>query len=348
MGVLGKIHIWGLPFSSIWGYNALAMMKRVLSGIQPSGKLHIGNYLGAIKQHLDSQELADWDRYFFIANYHALTTTRDPEQVRENSMDVARTYLALGLDPEKSLLFLQSDVPEVTELTWILTCVAGMGMLERCTSYKDKKARGLETNHGLFAYPVLQAADILIYDSHVVPVGMDQKQHIELSRDLAQRMNHLYGDILVVPDVQIKEDVAVVPGVDGQKMSKSYQNTIDLFAPKKKMKSQIMSIVTDSKGLDDPKDPDSCNVFALYKFFSSKEEQDAMAANYRAGGYGYGHAKLALLEKIQTFIEPHRDRYNHLVSHPDEVMDVLRDCGKTARATARKTMDRVRDAVGML
>ena len=290
----------------------------------------------------------DVDRFFFIANYHALTTLRDPELVREYSFDVARTYLALGLDPAKSLLFLQSDVPEVTELTWYLSCMAGMGQLERCTSYKDKKARGLETNHGLFAYPVLQSADILVYDSHIVPVGKDQKQHVELCRDLANSLNHVYGDVLVVPEVQIKEDVAVVPGVDGQKMSKSYGNTIDLFTTKKKLKSQVMSIVTDSKGLDDPKDPDTCHIFALYKHFSTAEEQAEMAENYRGGGYGYGHAKLALLEKINQTIGPHQDRYQHLTQNPDEVIDVLRDCGKKARAVARGVIDRVRNAVGML
>ena len=323
------------------------MKRRVLSGIQPSGKLHLGNYLGAIQQHLKSQEQEDWDRYFFIANYHSLTTSPDPEVLRENTLDVARVYLAFGLDPEKSLLFLQSDVPEVCELSWFLSCLATMGLLQRCTSYKDKVARGISANHGLFAYPVLQAADIIIYDSHVVPVGMDQKQHIEVARDLAQKFNLAYGDTLVVPEPQIVEEVAVVPGTDGQKMSKSYGNTIDLFAPKKKMKSQVMSIVTDSKGLDEPKDPDTCNVVTLYKFFASEDEVAEMGAKYRAGGYGYGHAKLELLAKIQEFIEPFRDRYEQLKANPDEVRDVLRDCGQKARATAQKTIERVREATGI-
>ncbi|CAM2008349.1 tryptophan--tRNA ligase [Acanthopleuribacter pedis] len=324
------------------------MKKRVLSGIQPSGKLHIGNYLGAIRQHIDSQNQADWDRYFFIANYHSLTSHPDPETLREWTLDVARTYLALGLDPEKSLLFMQTDVPEVTELAWILTCLAPMGLLQRCTSYKDKVARGIEANHGLFAYPVLQAADILIYDSHFVPVGSDQKQHIEVCRDLAQKFNIRYGETLVVPDGMIKDEVAVIPGIDGQKMSKSYQNTIDLFGTKKELKKQVMRIETDSKGLEEPKDPDTCNVFALYKFFANKEEIAEMAANYRAGGYGYGHAKLALLEKLNHFLEPHRERYNHLVKNEDEVLDVLRAGAKTARATAQETMRRVRAAVGFI
>ena len=264
------------------------------------------------------------------------------------SLDVARTYLALGLDPEKSLLFLQSHVPEVCELTWFLSCVAPMGLLQRMTGYKDKTARGLEANHGLFAYPVLQAADILIYDSHVVPVGKDQKQHIELCRDLAIKINLRYGDILVVPEVQIREAVAVVPGTDGQKMSKSYQNTIDLFASKKQIKSQVMGIVTDSKSLEEPKDPDTCNVFALYKLFANAEELAEMAAAYRAGNYGYGHAKKALLEKVEAFIAPHRDRYQYYLTHRDEVMDILTDAGRKARAVAQATVARMRDAAGIL
>jgi len=324
------------------------MMKRVLSGIQPSGKLHIGNYLGAIQQHLASQEQADWERYFFIANFHSLTTKPDREILREHCLDVARVYLALGLDPARSLLFLQSDVPQVTELAWCLSCQAPMGQLQRMTGYKDKVNRGLNANHGLFAYPVLQAADILIYDSHLVPVGADQKQHVELCRDLAIKFNLAYGETLVVPDVQIKEDMAVIPGTDGQKMSKSYNNTIDLFASKKQLKAQVMSIVTDSKGLAEPKDPATCNIFGLYRFFAGAAEVAQMEANYRAGGYGYGHAKLALLDKIQAFMEPHTERYHHYLDHPDEVMDILRSSAAIARATARKTMDRVHEALGLL
>lgn len=324
------------------------MTKRVLSGIQPSGKLHIGNYLGAMRQHLAAQADANLDRFFFIANYHALTTLPDADFVKSCSLDVARSYLALGLDPEKSLLFLQSDVPEVCELAWLLTCQAPMGLLQRATSYKDKVARGLVANHGLFAYPVLQAADILIYDSNIVPVGADQKQHLEITRDLAVKLNQTYGDVLTVPVPHIMDSVAVIPGIDGQKMSKSYNNTIDLFGTKKQLKKQVMSIVSDSKGLEEPKDPSTCNIFALYKFFSSAEEQAAMADSYRAGGYGYGHAKLALFEKLDAYFGPHRERYQHLVDHPDEVMDVLRESGKKARAVAQATMTRVREACGLL
>jgi len=324
------------------------MKKRILSGIQPSGKLHLGNYLGAIKQHLDSQDDDRFERFFFIANYHSLTSIQDRDRVRELSLDVARTYLALGLDPERTLLFLQSDVPEVCELAWVFSTLTPMGLLQRCTSFKDKVNRGISPNHGLFAYPVLQAADIIIYDSHFVPVGADQKQHIEVSRDIALKFNGTYGDLLVVPEPMIKEEVAVIPGIDGQKMSKSYNNTIDLVTTKKQLKSQVMSIVTDSKSLEEPKDPETCNVFALYRFFASPAEIEEMAQRYRAGGYGYGHAKLALLEKLNNFLEPHRDQYARLLQDRDLVMDVLRDSAKKARAVARQTMDRVRDAVGMI
>ena len=323
-------------------------MKRILSGVQPSGKLHIGNYLGAIRPHLDAQLEENSERFYFIANYHSLTSLQDKVILRELTLDVARTYLALGLDPAKSLIFLQTDVPEVCELSWVLSTVASMGLLQRCHSYKDKVARGLIPNHGLFAYPVLMAADILIYDSHVVPVGADQKQHVEVTRDLALRFNHVFGETLVVPEPLIKEEVAVVPGTDGQKMSKSYNNTIDIFAPKKEMKKQIMSIVTDSKGLEDVKDPSTCNVVKLFRFFATKEEVQIMEEKYRAGGYGYGHAKLELLEKIDAIVSPFRERYEYLKKHEDEVMDILKTCGVQARKIAKETMGRVREATGLM
>ena len=324
------------------------MKKRILSGIQPSGKLHLGNYLGAIRQHLASQEKTDWDRFFFIANYHSLTSRPGKDVLMDYSLDVARIYLALGLDPNRSLLFLQTDVPEVCELTWVLSTLIPTGLLERGVSYKDKLARGLEANAGLFLYPVLQAADILIYNSHLVPVGADQKQNLEICRELAKKFNRHFGETLVVPEASIKEEVAVVPGTDGQKMSKSYGNTIDLFASKKKLKSQVMSIVTDSKNLEDPKDPETCNVVALYQFFASEDELAEMKANYRKGGYGYGHAKLALLDKIQSFAEPHRERYQYYLSHEEEVLEILKESGKKARSVAQETMVRVRQAVGLL
>jgi len=324
------------------------MKKRVLSGVQPSGKLHIGNYLGAIKQHLDAQSLDDWDRFYFIASYHALTTTPERDDIRKRILHIARGYLALGLDPERSTLFMQHDVPEVCELAWVLECLAPMGLLQRATSYKDKVAKGLEANVGLFSYPVLQAADILVYDSHLVPVGADQKQHLEICRDLAIKLNQQYGETLVVPEAKIVESVAVVPGIDGQKMSKSYNNTIDLFGSKKALKKQIMAIVTDTKTLEEPKDPDTCNVVALYRLFASAPEVAEMEAAYRAGNYGYGHAKLALLEKLDSILAPHRDRYRYYEEHEDEVIEILREGGKVARAKAREVMARVRDAVGLL
>lgn len=320
---------------------------RTLTGLQPSGRLHVGNYFGAMRPAVELQE--EGEAFYFIADYHAMTTTHDPAELRENVRGIAVDFLACGLDPGKAVFWRQSDIPEVNELAWILSTACPMGLLQRCHSYKDKVAQGIAPSHALFAYPVLMAADILLYDSDRVPVGDDQKQHLEVTRDLVIKVNERYGEgTLVMPEAIIREAVAKVPGLDGQKMSKSYNNTIDLFVSKKKLKSQVMSVVTDSKGLDEPKDPDTCNVFALYKLFANADEQAEMAANYRAGGYGYGHAKLALLDKIETFIAPHRDRYQHLTDHPDEVLDVLRAGAKVARGEARRVMDRVRDAVGIL
>ncbi len=234
---------------------------RILSGIQPSGKLHIGNYFGAMRQHLQLQ--ADNEGFYFIADYHALTTGPDPAELKQGSLDVAMDYIALGLDTEKTVFWRQSDVPQVTELAWILSCITPMGLLQRCTSYKDKVANGLSPNHGLFAYPVLQAADILIFDSNLVPVGADQKQHIEVTRDIAIRFNNRYGETFVVPREHILDSVAVVPGLDGRKMSKSYDNTIEIFESEKSVRKKVMRIVTDSTPVEDPKDPDTCNVFAM-------------------------------------------------------------------------------------
>ena len=236
---------------------------RVLSGIQPTGKLHIGNYFGAMRQHLQLQ--AENDGFYFIADYHALTTNPEPQQYKEHTLDVAKDYLALGLDPEKTVFWRQSDVPEVTELAWILSCVTPMGLLQRCTSYKDKVEQGLSPVHGLFAYPVLQAADILMFDSHLVPVGADQKQHIEVTRDIAIKFNNIYGETFVIPEEHILKSVAVVPGLDGRKMSKSYDNTIEIFEPENKVKKKVMRIVTDSTPVEDPKDPETCNAFAFLK-----------------------------------------------------------------------------------
>lgn len=320
--------------------------KKILSGIQPSGVLHIGNYFGAIRQHIALQK--ENDCLYFVANYHALTSISDRQKLQEHSLMVAIDYLALGFDPEKARLFLQSDVPEVTELAWILSTVTPMGLLERAHSYKDKIARGLSPTHGLFAYPVLMAADILIYDSEYVPVGKDQKQHLEITRDIAEKFNLTYGQTLVVPEELILPEVAVVPGTDGQKMSKSYGNTIEIFADYKTLKSKVMNIVTDSTPLEAPKNPDSSTVFNLYKLFATPGETEEMRRKYLAGGYGYGHAKKELLEKIWTYFEPHRKLRAELENNLDYVKEVLRQGASTARQKARQVLERVRDRVGLL
>jgi tryptophanyl-tRNA synthetase len=318
---------------------------RILSGIQPSGKLHIGNYFGMMRPAIELQERGQ--AYLFIANYHALTTVTDPEVLRAHTWDVALDFLACGLDPERTVFFRQSDVPEVTELSWLLSIVTPMGLLERCHSYKDKTAKGITPSHGLFAYPVLMAADILAVQSDVVPVGRDQKQHVEVTRDLAIKFNNQYGEVFTVPEPSIRETVAVVPGVDGQKMSKSYNNHIELFGSKKETKSRVMRIVTDSTPLEDPKDPDTCNVFALYKLFADEAEQQAMADQYRAGDFGYGTAKKALFEKLWNYFEPYRARREALAADPDFVESVLQRGAEKARIEAGKTLQAARKAMGL-
>lgn len=318
---------------------------RILSGIQPSGKLHIGNYFGAMRQHLQLQ--AENEGFYFIADFHALTSSPDPAELRANSLDVTADYIALGLDTDKTVFWRQSDVPEVTELTWILSCVTPMGLLQRCTSYKDKIAQGLAPNHGLFAYPVLQAADILIYDSDLVPVGADQKQHIEVTRDIAVRFNNKFGEILTVPREYIIESVAVVPGIDGRKMSKSYDNAIEIFEPEKQLTKKVMKIVTDSTPVEDPKDPDKCNVFALLKLVAHPEELAQWDQKYRAGGIGYGAAKKRLAELLIEYFKPYRQRRAELADNLDFVEQVLKDGAEKAGAVARQTISRVRRAVGL-
>ena len=280
--------------------------KWVLSGIQPSGDLHIGNFFGAIRQHIQLQEKNTC--YYFVANLHAMTTIQDREKLAHATLQVAIDYLALGLNPEKAVLFVQSDVPEVTELAWVLSTITPMGLLERAHSYKDKIAKGISPNHGLFAYPMLMAADILIYDADIVPVGKDQKQHLEMTRDMAIKLNAIFGETLVIPEAFIMPDVAVVPGIDGQKMSKSYGNTIEMFLDYKALKQKVMGIVTDSTPLEEPKDPDKNNIFALYKLFASPEQTAEMRQKFLAGGYGYGHAKKELLEMIYSYFAEARQR----------------------------------------
>ena len=318
---------------------------RVLSGIQPSGKLHIGNFFGAMRQHLQLQ--AEHDSFYFIADYHALTSHPTPDEIAGHTLDVAMDYIALGLDTEKTVFWRQSDVPEVTELTWLLACITPVGLLQRCTSYKDKVAQGLSPNHGLFTYPVLQAADILIYNSELVPVGADQKQHIEVTRDIAIRFNNTYGEVFAVPKEHIIESVAIVPGVDGRKMSKSYGNTIEIFEPEKSAKKKIMKIVTDSTPVEEAKDPDKCNVFALLKLVASPEELVEWENKYRNGGMGYGHAKKRLAELMLDYFKPYREKRSELENNISYVKEVLTNGAERAKAVAGETLEKARQAVGL-
>ena len=322
----------------------------VVSGIQPSGTLHLGNYFGALRQHIKLHK--QYEAYYFIVNYHALTSLQNREEMKRYTMDVALDYLALGFDPERAHLFIQSDVPQVTELAWIFYNLTPVSQLEKGVAYKDKIAQGLTPNAGLFNYPVLQAADILIYGGSLVPVGADQKQHIEMTRDVAQRFNRAFcpedDPLFPVPDPHILDDVAVVPGVDGRKMSKSYGNTIGIFDEGKVLKKKVMSIVTDSTPLEDPKDPDADNVFALIKLFAGAETRERIAASYRAGGYGYGHAKKELIRLIDDYFGEARERRKELAERPDYVMDVLREGGRQARARAEEYMVRARELTGLI
>ena len=319
--------------------------KRLLSGIQPSGLLHLGNYYGAMKQFTDLQN--EYESFVFIANYHAMTTVKDPDVLRARTMEVATIYLSIGLDPKKVHLFKQSDVRHVNDLAWVLSTLTPMGLLERCHSYKDKLAKGIAADHGLFAYPVLMASDILIYKSDIVPVGKDQKQHVEVARDIAIKFNNMYGDILTVPDFRTQDTTAIVPGIDGQKMSKSYDNTISPFDDEKTIKKQVMKIVTDATPLEEPKDPDKCNVFALYKLLATPEETEKMRQNYLAGGYGYGTAKKELLAKILEYFCDIRTKYFDLKNNQDYVEQVLKEGAIKANEIADQTMDEVFKAVGI-
>ena len=319
--------------------------KRILSGIQPSGIPHIGNFFGMMRQALDLQEKGE--AFLFIADLHSLTTNPKPEELRERIDRLALDFLACGLDPEKTAFFRQSDVNGVCELSWILNCITNMGLLERAHSYKDKIAKGFVPNNGLFSYPVLMAADILIYKSDCVPVGKDQKQHLEITRDLAIRFNQMYGDVFVIPEPIIPETVAVVPGIDGQKMSKSYNNTIELFGDEKKIRKKIMSIPTDSTPMEEPKDPDKCNVYKLYCLFADEAQKEALAARYRGGNFGYGHAKQALFEAYMDFFAPMRKRREELAKDPGYIQSVLKKGAEKANEVAAKTLDEVRRAVGL-
>src|SRR5213596_2014213 len=324
---------------------------RILSGIQPSGVLHIGNYFGMIQRAIALQ--AEGEAFYFIANYHALTSLRDPDSLRENSRRVAVDFLACGFDPERGALFMQSDVPQVTELTWILSTVAPMGLLERAHSYKDKLARGMPATVGLFSYPVLMAADILIYDSDVVPVGKDQKQHIEITRDLAVKMNETFGQqeqdgrIFKLPEARIKAATETVPGIDGQKMSKSYGNNIDIFGDEKETRKRVMSIVTDSTPVEAPKDSERSTIVQLYSLFASKDEIASMRERFETGGTGYGDFKKELFEKLWEYFSPMRKRREEILADKSYVDNVLVRSAKRANEVADDVMTRVRAAVGL-
>lgn len=321
---------------------------RVLSGIQSSGKLHLGNYLGAIKQHVELQN--DHECFFFIANYHALTTVHDAAQMRDRTLDVALDYLALGLDPARAALYRQTDLPEVCELAWILSCVTGKGLLERAVSYKDKMERGIAPSMGLFSYPILQAADIVIVSADAVPVGKDQVQHIEMTQDMAGYFNNTFGggeEILKRPEARLNQ-AYTVPGIDGQKMSKSYGNAIDLFDTPKNTRKRIMSIVTDSTPVDAPKDPDTCTVMAILSLMIDDAERAEWQQRYRAGGMGYGDVKKRLAEAFEETLGPARERREKLAADPDYVEDMLVEGVRKARSVALPLMERVREACGLV
>ena len=318
---------------------------RILSGIQPSGVVHIGNYFGMMRPAIALQ--AEGEAFYFVADYHALTSLKDPAALRENSRRAALDFLACGLDPERAALCLQSDVPQVTELAWILSTVAPMGLLERATSYKDKIAHGMTASAGLFIYPVLMAADILIYDSDLVPVGKDQKQHIEITRDLAGKMNETFGEIFKLPEPRIQGAAAIVPGIDGQKMSKSYGNTIDIFGDEKEMRKRVMSIVTDSSPVEAPKDPESSTIFQLYSLFATTEETTAMRDAFQRGGTGFGDFKKQLFAKLWDFFEPMRKRRTEILADAGYIDAVLERGAQRANEEADKVMARVRAAIGL-
>src|SRR5262245_31990246 len=319
---------------------------RILSGIQPSGALHLGNFFGMMRPAIELQERGE--AYYFIANYHSMTSLFDAAERRKNTLDVALDFLACGLDPKKSVFFKQSDVPEVTELAWILTTLTPMGMLERATSYKDKIARGIAPNHGIFAYPVLMAADILIYDSNVVPVGKDQKQHLEMARDMAVKFNETYGQTFVIPEPRIKEEVAVVPGTDGQKMSKSYGNTIEIFGDEKALRKKIMGILMDSRTPQEPKpDADKNLAIQLLGLLVSPADAKSWEDRLRAGGLGYGDLKKALFEQYWNYFAEARRKRAELAANVDYVNGILADGAKKARALARTVLDRAKTASGL-
>jgi len=320
---------------------------RILSGIQPSGTIHIGNYFGMIKKMIESQN--DGELFAFLASYHALTSVKDKAALENNSYEAAINFLALGMDPEKSTFWIQHDVKEVLELYWILSNHTSMGLLERAHSYKDKTARGIVASHGLFSYPVLMAADILIFDSNIVPVGKDQIQHVEMTRDIANSFNHTYEkEIFTLPVAKVDEEVATVPGTDGAKMSKSYNNTIDMFTSSKQRKKQVMKIVTDSKGIDEVKEWENCNIYTISKLFMNEDELVLLQNRYKTAGEGYGHFKQTLLEKIEEYFKPYEEKRDYYLNHKKEVREILEFGATKARKIASAKMEEIREIVGLI
>jgi tryptophanyl-tRNA synthetase len=318
---------------------------RVLSGIQPSGTLHIGNYFAMMQPMIRHQE--QHDLFCFVVNYHALTTVTDADRLRKDTLNACLDFLALGLDPERSTFYVQADVPEVCELTWVLNNHTPVGLLERAHSYKDKLAKGFTPHNGLFSYPVLMAADILLYQAHLVPVGKDQKQHLEITRDIAMKFNYAYGDTFVVPEPGIDDSTATVPGLDGQKMSKSYGNTLDIFSDEKDLRKRVMSIVTDSTPVEAPKDPDKCTVFHLISLFLSPAERTELAGRYRAGGIGYGAVKKDLFARMWEYFAPYRQKRAQLAADPGHLRTIMAQGASKARAVASVTLADVRRKVGL-
>lgn len=318
---------------------------KILSGIQPSGQLHIGNYFGMMKtmiSHMENSEL-----YVFIVDLHALTSVHDRDKLSTGTLEAAADFLALGLDPEKCIFWVQSDVPEVCELTWVLSTIAPMGLIERCHSYKDKVAKGIAASHGLFSYPVLMAADILLYQAEQVPVGKDQKQHLEVARDLAQKFNNEFGETFIIPEPAISQETALVPGIDGQKMSKSYGNTIPIFLEGKKLKKRVMAIETDATPIEDPKDPDACNLYNIFKLFATPERLQEVRDLYVNGGAAYGYIKLELLDLINEQFDDARKKKAEYLADPAMLRAILDKGAERAREKAASTLDLVRDRVGL-
>jgi len=318
---------------------------RVLSGIQPSGALHVGNYFGMMKPMLGYQGRAEL--FIFLVNYHALTTVNDGPRLARDTLEAAADWLALGLDPNQTVFWVQSDVKEVVELTWILSTVTSVGLLQRCHSYKDKIARGLTPNHGLFTYPVLMASDILAYNAEIIPVGKDQQQHVEVTRDIGQSFNAIYGETFVLPRPEIGQDTAAVPGLDGQKMSKSYDNTIDIFLDEKPLRQKVMRIVTDSTPVDQPKNPDACSLYALYRLFAKPEEVAELRRRYLEPGLRYGDVKLELYERIRDYFAPYKNERDRLLADPGEIRRILKEGADKARSICGPLMEEVRAKVGL-